>query len=257
NQSCSIALLNRAAKAWSRSSARGWAARYSDSSRISARSCLAWISATLVAGGSAPRTAPAVMIANPASSGAGRGMQALVVWVHTGTGPWGSRAGRSGPSEPVRSAEIRDEGRPGGGGDRPSGGRSLPPGLCGSRRAGSRAGQLREQLVPLAAAELLLITRQEGGPAALAQAPHQARVAGQMLEGRDESIDVAAIDGDPAAGRPDRVGRLAVSRADEDRGPARRHHAVELARHHDARHLGSHRDQMHVGHRPRPLALLP
>ena len=57
NQSCSIALLNSAAYAWSRSTALGFLARYSDSSRMKARSCLAWISATL-AGGS-PHRKPA------------------------------------------------------------------------------------------------------------------------------------------------------------------------------------------------------
>ena len=214
NQSCSIALLKRAAYAWSRSSALGCCRRYSASSRIKARSCLAWISATLAAGGSAPRAAGAATTANPASSGA---MQADVgshgIGPQRATGEGWSCDGDdpssvprlSGACEPRTSAGDRSGrgGRPG----RPTAGPAR-------RRAAARAGRTRvssrEQVAPLGAAELPLVAGEERRAAPLAHPPRQAGVGGQARQRRDQAVDVAAVDGDAAAGRADRVGRLAV-----------------------------------------------
>ena len=75
----------------------------------------------------------------------------------------------------------------------------------------------------------------KAGAAELAHPIGPVGVGGQAAQGLDQAVDVAQADGQAAAGLADRVGRLAVLRADEQRGSARGHRAVELAGDDDAR----------------------
>jgi hypothetical protein len=100
--------------------------------------------------------------------------------------------------------------------------------------------QLAQELVPLVAAKPSFVGCQKRGSSSLAHTPADAGITGEECKRRDQGIDIARRHCEATTRLPDRIGSLAMFRADEDRRAAGSHDTVEFARHHDPGHFGPH-----------------